>query len=107
MEKSFPSDVACWYTEECSSTQITIWNLIKSFIFIYEQNKIATRLVENAIKKDKRWTKKTDPKDTRMTQEMEIMFLFVIILLERFAGEGNGNLLQYSCLENPMDGGAW
>ena len=22
-------------------------------------------------------------------------------------GEGNGNLLQYSCLENPMNGGAW
>ena len=22
-------------------------------------------------------------------------------------GDGNGNLLQYSCLENPMDGGAW
>ena len=22
-------------------------------------------------------------------------------------GEGNGNPLQYSCLENPMDGGAW
>ena len=22
-------------------------------------------------------------------------------------GEGNGILLQYSCLENPMDGGAW
>ena len=22
-------------------------------------------------------------------------------------GEGNGNLLQYSCLENPMAGGAW
>ena len=22
-------------------------------------------------------------------------------------GEGNGNQLQYSCLENPMDGGAW
>ena len=21
--------------------------------------------------------------------------------------EGNGNLLQYSCLENPMDRGAW
>ena len=21
--------------------------------------------------------------------------------------EGNGNPLQYSCLENPMDGGAW
>ena len=22
-------------------------------------------------------------------------------------GEGNGNPLQYSCLETPMDGGAW
>ena len=22
-------------------------------------------------------------------------------------GEGSGTLLQYSCLENPMDGGAW
>ena len=24
-----------------------------------------------------------------------------------FGGEGNGTPLQYSCLENPMDGGAW
>ena len=24
-----------------------------------------------------------------------------------FVGKGNGNPLQYSCLENPMDGGAW
>ena len=24
-----------------------------------------------------------------------------------FYGEGNGTSLQYSCLENPMDGGAW
>ena len=27
--------------------------------------------------------------------------------LGRFPGEGNGNLLQYSCLENSMDRGAW
>ena len=27
--------------------------------------------------------------------------------LERSLGEGNGNPLQYSCLENPMDRGAW
>ena len=26
---------------------------------------------------------------------------------ERSAGGGNGNPLQYSCLRNPMDGGAW
>ena len=27
--------------------------------------------------------------------------------LGRSPGKGNGNPLQYSCLENPMDGGAW
>ena len=27
--------------------------------------------------------------------------------LGRLPGEGDGNLLQYSCLENPMDRGAW
>ena len=27
--------------------------------------------------------------------------------LERSPGEGNGNPLQYSCGENPMDRGAW
>ena len=27
--------------------------------------------------------------------------------LGRSPGEGNGNPLQYSCLENPMDKGAW
>ena len=27
--------------------------------------------------------------------------------LGRSSGEENGNPLQYSCLENPMDGGTW
>jgi len=27
--------------------------------------------------------------------------------LGRYPGEGNGNPLQYSCLENPMDRGVW
>ena len=27
--------------------------------------------------------------------------------LERFSGVGNGHPLQYSCLGNPMDRGAW
>ena len=31
----------------------------------------------------------------------------LIPTLGRFPGEGNGNLLQYSCLQNPMDRGAW
>ena len=30
-----------------------------------------------------------------------------ILGLRRSHGEGNGNSLQYSCLGNPMDRGAW
>ena len=29
------------------------------------------------------------------------------LTVRRWAGEGNGNPLQCSCLENPRDGGAW
>ena len=29
------------------------------------------------------------------------------VYLHTRIGEGNGTPLQYSCLENPMDGGAW
>ena len=29
------------------------------------------------------------------------------LAISSHAGEGNGTRLQYSCLENPMDGGAW
>ena len=32
---------------------------------------------------------------------------FFYISLVFWDGEGNGTPLQYSCLENPMDGGAW
>ena len=30
-----------------------------------------------------------------------------LYVLSVLFGEGNGNLLQYSCLENPMEGRAW
>ena len=32
---------------------------------------------------------------------------FISHLSASQAGEGNGTPLQYSCLENPMDGGGW
>ena len=35
------------------------------------------------------------------------MYLLIRPMLGLYIGEGNGNPLQYSCLENPMDGGAW
>ena len=33
--------------------------------------------------------------------------LFIYSSVYGHFGEGNGTPLQYSCLENPMDGGAW
>ena len=32
---------------------------------------------------------------------------FLALIKYDYTGEGNGNPLQYSCLENPMDGGTW
>ena len=43
---------------------------------------------------------------TRRTFVGKVMSL--LLMLSRLViGEGNGTPLQYSCLENPMDGGAW
>ena len=39
--------------------------------------------------------------------EIACMFLQFYNQIETLLGEGNGTPLQYSCLENPMDGGAW
>ena len=36
-----------------------------------------------------------------------VRYLGLIPGLGRSPGEGNGNPLQYSCLENPMNRGAW
>ena len=35
------------------------------------------------------------------------IFISIYITTNELQGEGNGTPLQYSCLENPMDGGAW
>ena len=39
-------------------------------------------------------------------QDLQFIYLFIYWLYWVF-GEGNGTPLQYSCLENPMDRGAW
>ena len=38
---------------------------------------------------------------------MSIFGLDFLIITAFLFGEGDGTPLQYSCLENPMDGGAW
>ena len=43
-----------------------------------------------------------------MAQSSFVLYIVPIKSLTSFQfGEGNGNPLQYSCLENPMDRGAW
>ena len=45
---------------------------------------------------------------SELCQELKLSYLFIFCLnLYITNGEGNGTLLQYSCLENPMEGGAW
>ena len=43
----------------------------------------------------------------RQTFVGKVMSLLFNMLSRLVLGKGNGNPLQYSCLENPMDGGAW
>ena len=41
---------------------------------------------------------------------MDISYQIKVVSIFTYSslfGEGNGTPLQYSCLENPMDGGAW
>ena len=43
--------------------------------------------------------------DTWVLLFLSVVFHFNSVYI--YIGEGNGTPLQYSCLENPMDGGAW
>ena len=46
------------------------------------------------------------PEEEYVAQKTYI-FLTLIDTARLLSGEGNGTPLQYSCLENPMGGGAW
>ena len=43
----------------------------------------------------------------KMSNEYEVEIDQALQMARDFTGEGNGTPLQYPCLENPMDGGAW
>ena len=46
-----------------------------------------------------------------VTEDLTVLLFWgkisIFIHLVIYQGEGNDTPLQYSCLENPMDGGAW
>ena len=46
------------------------------------------------------------PPSPSPTESKRLFYTSVSLLLSRIE-EGNGTPLQYSCLENPMDRGAW
>ena len=56
-------------------------------------------LVINGVK---RWRKFSSVDMKRLADHVRILEI-----MQSKLGEGNGTPLQYSCLENPMDGGAW
>ena len=43
----------------------------------------------------------------RLREKLPDLEAKILMLCQERFGEGNGTPLQYSCLENPMDGGAW
>ena len=42
----------------------------------------------------------------KQKKKINVIKYVLLFLLGVYTGEGNGNPLQYPCLENPMDGGA-
>ena len=54
------------------------------------------------LKESKKW------EQVQRQEPLEVYYRSPLFELLKYSdGEGNGTLLQYSCLENPMDGGAW
>ena len=67
-------------------------NTQKSSVFLYTNNEKSEREIKESI---------------LFTIATKIIKYLGINLPKETKGEGNGNPLQYSCLENPMDRGAW
>ena len=44
---------------------------------------------------------------SKLADDTGISLVIIMVRRSKRAGEGSGNPLQYPCLENPVDGGAW
>ena len=63
-------------------------------------------ITSNLLNSCKNRTNNTHNVFTQIFNSLPIWFI-ICTVLHTHIGEGNGTPLQYSCLENPMDGGAW
>ena len=81
-------------------------NTQKSLAFLYINNEKSEREI-------KEWnlvtvaTKRTKYLGINLPKETKELYTENYKTLIKEIGEGNGTPLQYSCLENSMDGGAW
>ena len=78
-----------------SSTTVQKHQFLGAQPSLWSNSHIHTRLLEKTIAL------------TTWTVVNKMMSLLFNMLSSFVIGEGNGTPLQYSCLENPMDGGAW
>ena len=68
-------------------------------VYICMPSDTATRITRRLLQK---WDLGKFQKDFSQTFKN-----FKFVFPQLYGGEGNGNPLQYSCLENPMGGRAW
>ena len=79
-----------------------------------ERKKREKRKEERRREKKRKDSKETCQPSTPVVDSLPFFFfsLFIfkgclLLLFIPLLGEGNGTPIRYSCLENPMDGGAW
>ena len=66
------------------------WSSLSFWLWITTSQKVVTKIIMQLV----HWNKKGN-------------IIHVGYFSTSIVGEGNGTPLQYSCLENPTDGGAW
>ena len=99
-------------TKIMASSPITSWQIdgetmetVRDFIF-WESKIIADADCSCEIKRRLLFGRKAMTNLDSIFKSRDITLLKKVCLVQT-VGEGNGTPLQYSCLENPMDGGAW
>ena len=81
-------------------------NTQKSLAFLYNNNEKSEREIKELIPFTTA-TKRMKCLGINLPKETKELYTENYKTLIKEIGEGNGTPLQYSCLENSMDGGAW